>query len=200
MYFFPSRFCQFDCGVISQEMHAGIHSYLPVKSHLSFQTLLQEIVHQQPVIEQVQRTGHKILEKMQPGPERDVLKFKLADMSKRFPVVANKATDRKEQLDKISPLVDQYQDAMQVFEPFLDSAEEKLEKLSSMPQEGESAADRRAAVQVSCLPRPIVLAGASFGGKAGYHLGQDTNMSKKKALNFFLEIMIKNPKFLQNLL
>lgn len=102
-------------------------------------------------MEQVQRTGQKVLEKLTPGPERDVLKFRLADMSKRFPVIAGKATSRKEQLDRISPLLDQYQDAMQVLEPFLDSAEEKLEKLSGLPEDGESAAERKAAVQVNIL-------------------------------------------------
>ena len=116
-----------------------------------FQTLLQEILHQQPIVEQVQRTGQKVLENMAPSPERDVLKFRLVDLNKRYPVIACKATARKEQLDRVSPLLDQYHDAVQAFELFLDSAENKLEKLCDMPDESENAVDRKDALQVNVL-------------------------------------------------
>ena len=88
---------------------------------------------------------------MAPSPERDVLKFRLVDLNKRYPVIACKANARKEQLDRVSPLLDQYHDAVQAFELFLDSAENKLEKLCDMPDESENAVDRKDALQVNVL-------------------------------------------------
>ena len=83
------------------------------------------------------------------GPDRDVLKYKLADIDRRFTAVSDKSTERKHTLDSIQPLAEQYHDVMNAFLVYLDGAEDKLESLKKVPRDEESAARHKADAQVT---------------------------------------------------
>ena len=100
------------------------------------------------MIQQVESEGHKMLESMPYGPDRDVLKFKLADIIRRVSTVTEKSTERKDTLDSIQPLAEQYHDALHAFLPYLDGAEEKMESLKKVPRDEQSAAQHKTESQV----------------------------------------------------
>ena len=101
------------------------------------------------MVEHVEKTGDEMLQTMNPGPERDILKYKLADMSRRFSSVKDKTADRKEMLDQIAPLTERYQNALQGIVTFLDDSEDKLDSLKSVPQDEEAATKRKAQLKVN---------------------------------------------------
>ena len=101
------------------------------------------------MIQQVESNVNKMLESMPYGPERDILKFKLADINRRVAAVTEKSTERKDTLDSIQPLADQYHDALHAFLPYLDGAEDKMESLKKVPHDEESAARHKADTQVT---------------------------------------------------
>lgn len=82
------------------------------------------------------------------GPERDILKYKLANMSRRYANVKDKANERKDLLDQLAPLVQRYHSAMEGFADFLDDSEEKLDALKKAPVNEESAAKFKSEVKV----------------------------------------------------
>ena len=112
------------------------------------QILNRDITTKRPVMEQLRKTGEDIIRSREPGPERDVLKCKLADVENRYAAVNEKCADRKEQLDKIAPLVEQYADALHAFLPFLDASEEKLQLLKEVPFDEENASWQKPLIKV----------------------------------------------------
>lgn len=101
------------------------------------------------MVDHVEKTGDTMLQTLNPGPERDILKFKLADMSRRFNNAKDKSTDRKEMLDQLAPLMERYQNASQPFNTFLEDSEEKIGGLKAIPQDEETAAKQRSDIKVS---------------------------------------------------
>lgn len=96
------------------------------------------------------------------GPDRDVLKYKVADIDRRFTAVSEKSTQRKQTLDSIQPLVEQYHDVMNAFLLYLDGAEDKLESLKRVPRDEESAVRHKSETQVTgicCVTYGIFAAG-----------------------------------------
>lgn len=115
------------------------------------------------MIQQVESSANKMLESMPYGPDRDILKFKLADIMRRVGAVNEKSTERKDTLDLIQPLAEQYHDSLHAFLPYLDGAEEKLEALKRVPRDEERAAQHKADTRVMCKPRVLdVLQSVSF--------------------------------------
>ena len=82
---------------------------------------------------------------------------------RRVGAVTDKSTERKDTLDSIQPLAEQYHDSLHAFLPYLDGAEEQLEALKRVPRDEESAAQHKAATQVMCKPHVVdVLGSVSF--------------------------------------
>jgi len=113
------------------------------------QTLYQEISNYEDTVEQVEKVGDDLLQTMNLGPERDILKYKLANMTRRYANVKDKATERKDVLDQLAPLVQRYHSTMQDFADFLDDSEEKLDALKQTPVNEETAAKFRSEVKVN---------------------------------------------------
>lgn len=111
--------------------------------------MCKEIASQQPVIQQVESNANKMLESMPYGPDRDVLRAKLADITRRVAAVTEKSTERKDTLDSLQPLTEQYHDALHAFLPYLDGAEDKVETLKRVPRDEDSAARHKADTQVT---------------------------------------------------
>ena len=101
------------------------------------------------MIQQVENNANEMLESMPYGPEHDVLKCKLADITRRVGAVNEESTERKHILDSIQPLAEQYHDAMSAFLPYLDGAEDKVESLKRVPRDEESATQQKAEAQVT---------------------------------------------------
>ena len=101
------------------------------------------------MIQQVENNATNAMMSMPHGPDRDVLKYKLADIDRRFTAVSEKSTQRKQTLDSIQPLTEQYHEVMNAFLIYLDSAEDKLESLKKVPCDEEGAARHKADVQVT---------------------------------------------------
>lgn len=101
------------------------------------------------MIQQVQSNATNAVTSMPYGPDRDVLKYKLADIDRRFSAVSEKSTQRKQTLDSIQPLTEQYREVMNAFLIYLDSAEDKLESLKKAPRDEEGAARHKADAQVT---------------------------------------------------
>ena len=113
------------------------------------------------MIQQVESNATKAIMSMPYGPDRDVLKYKLADVDRRFTAVSEKSTQRKQTLDSIQPLTVQYHDVMNAFLIYLDGAEDKLESLKKVPCDEESAARHKADTQVTrerCVSHPTIFA------------------------------------------
>lgn len=100
------------------------------------------------MIQQVESNANQVLESMPYGPERDILKCKLVDISRRVLAVNEKSTERKQTLDSVQPLVEQYRDALSAFLPYLDGAEDKLESLKKVSCDEESAVSQNTEAQV----------------------------------------------------
>ena len=101
------------------------------------------------MIQQVESNATNVMMSMPCGPDRDVLKYKLADIGRRFTAVSEKSTQRKQTLDSIQPLTEQYHDVMNAFLIYLDSAEDKLELLKRVPRDEEDAARHKVDAQVT---------------------------------------------------
>lgn len=101
------------------------------------------------MIQQVESNATNAMMSMRYGPDRDVLKYKLADIDRRFTAVSEKSTQRKQTLDSIQPLTGQYHDVMNAFLIYLDSAEDKLESLKKVPRDEDGAARHKADAQVT---------------------------------------------------
>lgn len=101
------------------------------------------------MIQQVESNATNVMMSMPYGPDRDVLKYKLADIDRRFTAVSEKSTQRKQTLDSIQPLTEQYHDVMNAFLIYLDSAEDKLESLKRVPRDEEGTARHKADAQVT---------------------------------------------------
>jgi len=104
---------------------------------------------QQPAIQQVESNATNAIMSMPYGPDRDVLKYKLADIERRFTAVSEKSSQRKQTLDSIQPLTEQYHDVMNAFFIYLDGAEDKLESLKKVPCDEEGAARHKADAKVT---------------------------------------------------
>ena len=113
------------------------------------QDLHQEICTYEETVEHVEKTGDALLNTMNLGPERDILKYKVADMSRRYANVKDKATERKDTLDQLAPLVERYPNAVEGFSEFLDDSEEKLDSLKVVPTDEEAATKLKAEIKVS---------------------------------------------------
>ena len=100
------------------------------------------------MIQQVESHANKVLESMPLGPDRDILKFKLADVSRRMAAVTEKSTERKETLNSIQPLAEKYHDSLHAFLPYLEGAEDKMESLKTVPHDKESTARHKTDSQV----------------------------------------------------
>lgn len=96
----------------------------------------------------MEKAGNDLLQTMNLGPERDILKYKLADMSRRIDTVKNKSSERKELLDQLAPLVQRYQTAVEGFSGFLDDSEEKLNALSTTPIDEETVPKLKSEIKV----------------------------------------------------
>lgn len=105
----------------------------------------------------MEKVGDDLLQTMNLGPERDILKYKLADMSRRYSNVKDKSTERKELLDQLAPLVQRYQNAVEGFSGFLDDSEEKLDALKTAPVNDETAAKYKSEIKVNILIVPVSL-------------------------------------------
>lgn len=103
------------------------------------------------MIQQVDSTANNVMMAMPYGPDRDVLKYKLVDIDRRFTAVSEKSTQRKQTLDSIQPLAEQYHDVMNAFLLYLDGAEDKLESLKRVPRDEESAVRHKADAQVTAV-------------------------------------------------
>ena len=101
------------------------------------------------MIQQVESNAANAMASMPYGPDRDVLKYKLADIDRRFTAVSEKSTQRKQTLDSIQPLTEQYHEVVNAFLIYLDSAEDKLESLKKVPRDEEGAARHKADAQVT---------------------------------------------------
>lgn len=117
------------------------------------QVLCKEIASEQPVIQQVDSNASQSMASMPNGPERDVLKYKLADIDRRFAAVTEKSTQRKQTLDSLQPLAEQYNEVLQAFTLYLEGAEEKVESLKKVPRDEESAVRHKAEAQVTYIWR-----------------------------------------------
>ena len=115
---------------------------------LLLQLLCKSIASELPVIQQVESNANQVLESMPYGPERDILKCKLVDISRRVSAVNEKSTERKQALDSVQPLIEQYRDALNAFLPYLDGAEDKLESLKKVSCDEESVVSQNAEAQV----------------------------------------------------
>lgn len=100
------------------------------------------------MIQQVDSNASNAMVSMPYGPERDILKYKLSDINRRFAAVTDKSTQRKQALDSIQPLAEQYHEVLQAFRLYLDGAEDKVESLKKIPRDEESAARHKADGQV----------------------------------------------------
>lgn len=103
------------------------------------------------MIQQVETNATNMMVSMPYGPDRDVLKYKAADIDRRFTAVTDKSTQRKQALDSIQPLAEQYHDVMHAFVLYLDGAEDKLESLKRVPRDEETAARRKTDAQVTLV-------------------------------------------------
>ena len=101
------------------------------------------------MIQQVENNATSAMMSMPHGPDRDVLKYKLTDIDRRFTAVSEKTTQRKQTLDSVQPLTEQYHAVMNAFLIYLDSAEDKLESLKKVPLDEEGAARHKADAQVT---------------------------------------------------
>lgn len=111
--------------------------------------LCKEIASEQPVIQQVDSNANHAMASMPNGPERDIFKYKLADIDRRFAAVTEKSTQRKQTLDSLQPLAEQYSEVFQALTLYLEGAEEKVESLKKVPRDDESAARHKAEAQVT---------------------------------------------------
>ena len=106
-------------------------------------------MNKEPVIEQLSKTGADLMKAAEPGPEKDILKMKLAHVETRYADVKGKCTDRKNQLDKLAPLVEQYSEALQALLLFLDASEEKLQILKEISIDEENATWQKPLIKAS---------------------------------------------------
>ena len=104
------------------------------------------------MIQQVESNATNAMMSLPYGPDRDILKYKIADIDRRFTTVSEKSTQRKQTLDSIQPLTEQYHDVMNAFLIYLDSAEDKLESLKKVPRDEEGAARHKTDAQVTLEP------------------------------------------------
>ena len=83
----------------------------------------------EPVFEKVSKTGHEILESLEPGEEKDELQEKLSDLCTRWNAVKTKIEDRKSKIDEVSVVAKTHHDSLQSLLPWMSSAEHWVDSL-----------------------------------------------------------------------
>ena len=71
--------------------------------------------------------GEKLLETRAPGKEKKVLRRRLDDLNTRWHDMKEKCTTRKDQIEKVLGLVDNYNNISAVFVSWLNETEKRLE-------------------------------------------------------------------------
>ena len=100
---------------------------------------IQDLIDQQePIFENLLKTGEKVLENTEPGDERRTVEKKIAELKERWQNTKNKADERDERIESVLPDAREYHKAQSTFEPWLVDAEKKVSEIkikSSDPDE-----------------------------------------------------------------
>ena len=91
-----------------------------------------KIQQREPVYDQLMKTSEQFLETMEPGDEREELKSKIDDVSKRWETVKEKATENLTAIDEVLPLAKVFRETTDTFIDWLKPAERKVETFEAV--------------------------------------------------------------------
>lgn len=102
---------------------------------------VQDLIDQQePIFENLLKTGERVLENTEPGDERRAVEKKIAELKERWQKTKDKAAERDQRIESVLPDAREYHKAQSTFEPWLGDAEKQVSEIkikSSDPDEIE---------------------------------------------------------------
>ena len=102
------------------------HGILSSFSH-HFQSIFLDVTFREIVFSELLKLGREVLEKTEPGPNRNTLQKDLDDLEKRWNDVYFATVEREEQLDEIVPLAQKYSESVSDFLSWLVEIEQMVE-------------------------------------------------------------------------
>ena len=102
------------------------HGILRSFSH-HFQSIFLDVTFREIVFSELLKLGREVLEKTEPGPNRNTLQKDLDDLEKRWNDVYFATVEREEQLDEIVPLAQKYSESVSDFLSWLVEIEQMVE-------------------------------------------------------------------------
>ena len=97
------------------------------------QPICDEVSQHEAVFAAVKKQAEKVLESTEPGKERDRIQHKVYIMETWWDKLQKATTDRQTQLEKMEPVAQEYQEAVQELLPWITVTEKKLSSLQSLP-------------------------------------------------------------------
>lgn len=90
---------------------------------------ISDVKQLEPVFQRISKNGDEILERLEPGEEKDELEEKLSDLATRWNEVKTKIEDRKSKIDDVSVVAKCHHDSLQSLLPWMSDAESWVDSL-----------------------------------------------------------------------
>lgn len=91
----------------------------------------------EPVFERIVENGNHLLDETEPGAEKEALQQRIDDTKKKWEEVKDKSYKRKDDIDKLYPLAQAYNDDYVTFSVYLQDAEKRKDNLKPVSADEE---------------------------------------------------------------